>query len=225
MPVIKFNKTVDFLFAVWYNKNIKFWSNVLKKTVFYTATITLAVAIAVIFAVYFIIAAVSPITVAKFWDNTGAYALSVKYYERQYEKTDDDSDLAELCLKLNEYEDSVKAATYCEILTGKEGYSEFCQKIDAEKKYSYKTYDYYYGKYAVAEYLKNGMASAILVAEASQYNGYTEYNPYYVLLNDGKLNLSDGDKDLLISAAEDFVSSLDKTDEEKAAIKKSMGIA
>jgi len=145
----------------------------------------------------------------------GVYSLSVKYYEKQYKKTEGLKDLLTLCLKLDEYEDCEVSAKYLKIFTEGESFSDICSIEDGEKSYGVKAYDYYYGKYAVSEYLSNGVSSAIEVAKVSQKNGYTRHNPYYVLLNDAKLNMSDTDRAEVVSAAEEYVFSFPEQERDR----------
>ncbi len=194
----------------------------MKKTVLFTAGVTFAAAILTAVIIYFIVAFVSPVAVAGLWNDVGAYSLSVKYYERQYEKTGDEGDLLTLCLKTDEYKDSKRASFYLEILTGKENFNALCESEDAKVSLAVSAYDYYYGKYAVAEYYRVGINAAISVAVRSQDNGYTRYNPYYVLLNDGKIGLTESDREVLIAAAEEYVSSFPI--EEQDGIRQEMGL-
>ena len=194
----------------------------MKRTVLFTAGITLAAAIITMVCIYFIIALVSPVSAADFWDGLGAYSLSVKYYEKQYDKTGNPEDLSVLCLKLDEYDDSETAAFYLKIFTESEDFIVICEKEDLKTERKIGAYDYYYGKYAVAEYFDKGVNAAIAVAQVSQNAGYTRYNPYYVLLNDEKLGISEEERAAVTVAAEEYVSTF--PEDEQAKIRQDLGL-
>ena len=182
----------------------------------------MAAAILTMVCIYFIVALVSPVSVANFWDGVGAYSLSVKYYEKQYEKTGSSGDLSALCLKVDEYDDFKTAALYLKIFTESEDFILLCEREDSRTELKVGAYDYYYGKYAVAEYYDKGVNAAIAVAQVSQNAGYTRYNPYYVLLNDEKLGVSEEERAAVIAAAEEYVSTFPEG--EQARVREDLGL-
>lgn len=164
----------------------------MKNLVLKTVLITLAAVIACVFAVYLIFALCTPKTLAKFWENAGNYSVSVKYYEKQYEKTGDISDLAALCAKLDVKSDSKKAVKYLAVFTDSENFTEFCEKEDKAGGYKFTSYEYYYGIFTVANYYENGLNAATDTAKKAVKSGYTDRNAFFVLLSEVKLNKDEG---------------------------------
>ena len=170
----------------------------MKNLVLKTVIMTFTVIITVIAVIYACFAIFSPKTLAKFWEDAGNYSVSVKYYEKQYEKSGDIADLANLCAKLEVKSDSKRAAKYLAIFTDDENFSAFCEQEDKAGGYKFTSYEYYYGSYVVASYYESGIASAISVAKKAVQAGYTEHNAFYVLLSETPLTKDDG----IIIAAE-----------------------
>lgn len=167
----------------------------MKRLVIKTVAITLAAIIVLTTATYFLIAFISPKTLADGWKAVGNYNFSVKYYEKQYKKTGSIDDLADLCLVLNIKNDGSRAVEYLTALTGKEDFSKYCEKKDAERGFKMTTYEYFYGRLTVATYSTKGIDSAVNVAKAAFGSNYTENNSFYVLLTEVEtLSKSEGEK-------------------------------
>lgn len=164
----------------------------MKNLVLKTVVLTFTVVITVIAAIYACFAIFAPKTLAQFWEDAGNYSVSVKYYEKQYEKSGDISDLANLCAKLEVKSDATRAAAYLAIFTDSEGFSEFCEKEDKAGGYKFTSYEYYYGMFTVASYYESGIASAISVAKKAVSQGYTEHNAFFILLSETPLTKDDG---------------------------------
>ena len=158
-----------------------------------TVVLTLMSFFAVFFLGYGSFAVSSPKSLAKAWSNMGNYDLSIKYYEKQYEKSENISDLTVLCDKLNEKEDSARSVKYLELLTQDEGFAAFCTEQDVSGGYDFTAYEFYYGKYASAICFNSGINDAVSVAKKSvQSGGYTKYNAFYILLGVETLTAADG---------------------------------
>ena len=166
----------------------------MKNLVLKTIIMTFTVIITVIAVIYACFAIFSPKTLAKFWEDAGNYSVSVKYYEKQYEKSGDFADLANLCAKLEVKSDSKRAAKYLAIFTDNENFSAFCEQEDKAGGYGYKftSYEYYYGIFTVANFYENGLSAAIDTAKKAVKEGYTEHNAFYVLLSEISLTKEDG---------------------------------
>ena len=165
----------------------------MKNLVLKTVIMTFTVIITVIAAIYACFAIFSPKTLAKFWEDAGSYSFSIKYYEKQYEKSGDISDLANLCAKLEVKSDSERAVKYFAVFTDSEDFSAICEKEDKAGGYAFTSYEYYYGSYAVASYYNSGIASAISVAKKAISAGYTEHNAFFVLLSETPLKKAEGE--------------------------------
>ena len=164
----------------------------MKNLVLKTVIMTFTVIITVIAVIYACFAIFSPKTLAKFWENAGNYSVSVKYYEKQYEKSGDIVDLANLCAKLDVKSDSKKAVKYLAVFTDSENFTEFCEKEDKAGGYKFTSYEYYYGIFTVANYYENGLNAATDTAKKAVKEGYTDRNAFFVLLSETPLTKEDG---------------------------------
>ena len=163
------------------------------KLVLKTVLITVAAIILTVAAAYMCLALFFPKTLAKGWEAVGSYDLSVKYYEKQYEKTEDISDLSALCVKIDAEKDASRAVKYLKLFTENADFLELCEKNDADGVYGFTAYEIYFGKYAIAAYYNSGIPAAVDVAKAATQSGYTEHNAFYVILSGVKtLTASDG---------------------------------
>lgn len=164
----------------------------MKKVILKTVILTLTSLIAVFLIAYGCVAGSSPKTLAGIWSDFGSYDISIKYYEKQYEKTQDIFDLVALCNKVNEQSDSARAERSLRLLTENEKFSDVCEKEDKNVGYSFTAYEFYFGKYVVSSYFESGIDSALAVAEKSVSAGYTKHSAYYSLLGIESLTKSDG---------------------------------
>ena len=154
----------------------------MKRLIIKTAAITVAAIIVITTAAYFLIAIFSPKTLATGWKAVGNYEFSLKYYEKQYQKTETLEDLAELCGALDAKNDSGRTEKYLAIFTAKEDFSKYCEKEDEKGGFKMTAYEYYYGRYTVAAFYKNGIKAAVDIAKSAFGNKYTENNSFYILL-------------------------------------------
>ena len=179
----------------------------MKKLVIKTAAITVAAIIVLMAAIYLTLALFFPKTLAGVWKDLGNYSISAKYYEKQYNKSEDYGDLAKLCVYLDAKSDSVCASKYLKLLTENEKFAELCETEDTKGGFKYTAYEYYYGKYTVAEFYVNKIDAAIVVAKKSVSAGYTEHNAFYVLLLDAD-NLTASDASVVSAAITEIKSGL-----------------
>ena len=184
----------------------------MKKLVIQTVAITVAAIIVLMAAIYLTLALFFPKTLAVCWKDVGSYSLSAKYYEKQYDKSEDTADLAVLCVYLDAKNDSNRAAKYLKLFTENENFNARCEKEDREGGFKYTAYEYYYGKYTVAEFYANKIDAAITVAKKAVSTGYTENNAFYILLIDAE-DLTIEDRGAIASAITEIKSGL--TDAEK----------
>ncbi len=149
------------------------------KLIIKTVSITLASVLGAFLLTFGALALFSPITLAKIFDGTGGYSSSIHFYERNYDKTGDVDDLALLVVKINEDVDLDLAEDYLEQLIVHEEFNSFCEKNEQPLQ----TKEFYYGKYAVVLAKNAKLDKAIELGDAFvQENGYTDYNPFSVLL-------------------------------------------
>ena len=166
----------------------------MNKLVIKTVIITFITFVAVFLMIYACLAAASPKTVADAWADLGSYTVSVKYYEKQYYKTESVADLATVCDKIDEENDSARAVEYLSALTGSEEFSAFCAAEDGKRKTAFTAYEFYYGKYAAAKFYESGIDAAITVAKNAAEKGYTDYNAFRWLISLDALTQEDGEK-------------------------------
>ena len=194
----------------------------MKNLVLKTVIMTFTVIITVIAVIYACFAIFSPKTLAKFWEDAGNYSVSGKYYEKQYEKSEDISDLANLCAKLDVKNDSKRAAKYLAIFTDDENFSAFCEQEDKAGGYKFTSYEYYYGIFTVANFYENGLSAAIDTAKKAVKEGYTEHNAFYVLLSETPLTKEDG---TIIKAEISVIKETLSKDTEKGFAERDIKIA
>ena len=165
----------------------------MKNLVLKTVAITVTAIIVILAGAYLILALAFPKTLAEGYDAIGSYSLSVKYYEKQYNKSGDIADLAALCVKSDVKADASRAVKYLAELTESEDFSAYCEREDKNGGFKMTAYEFYYGRYTVATFFESGVAAAITVAEKAVSAGYTENDAFYILLLDAEtLSASDG---------------------------------
>ena len=146
----------------------------------------------VVALVYGALALFAPLTLANLYDGAGNYKISMVYYERQYEKTSSQDDLYTLCLKVDEYNDSARAKDYLGrfVDNSSQTFNDYCAVKDgANFNGLISTKEYIYGKLVTAVCKADGVDKAIELAGEITSIEYTDYNPYYVLINDSVLRL------------------------------------
>ena len=154
----------------------------MKKLVIKTACFTLVGVIALSTIIYFILGAVSPKSLANFYSRMGSYTLSVKYLEKTYQKSQDDSDLLALCFVWDESKSSSIGKKYLTILVGSENFYDLC-KGQPEHEYLIADADYIVGKLALCYYYEGGINGAISYSKLwVQNQGYTTASPFYILI-------------------------------------------
>ncbi len=168
-----------------------------------TALITLAIIFSVVLLVVGALSIFSPITLAKGFDGLGCYSLTTYFYEKNYQKSEDIEDLALLAIKLNQDSDGEKAEKYLKELVRHENFNEFCASEQGGNVYNK---EFYTGKYAVVLVKNSKLIDAIDVADVFVLeNGYTDFNPYSVLLIECGKNLSVEDLNLIKGKLTTFI--------------------
>ena len=177
----------------------------MRKLIVKTAVITFAAVIAFCAVLYGCLAAFTPKTLADGWASAGNYGIAVKYYEKQYQKTESENDLAALCVKVDEVNDAKRAEKYLAAFTASDGFETYCLNEGENLGYAISAREFYFGKYAVAAYYADGIDAAITVAKKAVFSAYTENNAFYIMLIEIKtLSHEDGVK---ISAAINTIKS------------------
>lgn len=187
----------------------------MKKLVIKTASITFAALLLLGVLSYALVACVFPLTLANIYDNAGCYGKSIKYYEKQYEKTNDKGDLAELCLKLYDNDDYDRAKDYLAELITDANFDEYC--ANAEKIASDMTVgEFYRGIYVISVFYSEGAAtSAEKSVEIINERGFSEYDVFYLLIVECKSVFSESDKTAVKTAVESAAEKLADDSKEK----------
>lgn len=150
----------------------------MKKLVIKTSLITLACIVGAMLIAFSATALFAPVKMAGFFDGVGNYSASVFFYEKQYKKTSDVSDLELLVSKMDR-QDAYEKGYLKELVEHKDFYT-----LASEEGALISTPEHYYGEYSLA-LLENGKFEdciAISKSFISKY-GYTEYNPLTVVIS------------------------------------------
>ncbi len=155
----------------------------MKKLVLKTTIITL-VSIALCLLIAFSVLAIGfPSVIAKGADKIGAKKTAVRFYERQYEKTDKIDDLYVLCFSAFNAQDYKTAEEYFTALNDKEGFESFCQDRDEERNSNILSLDVCNGALVRATFETEGLQTALELSVSLVAKwGYAEYSPFLFLL-------------------------------------------
>ena len=168
----------------------------MKKTVIKTALITLFSVLFSFVIVYISISFISPKTLGRAYKDLGNYGLTVKYFEKQYNKTKSCEDLYELIVVLDENKDYLLAKKYSSAMTERTDYINFCSVKDAEIINGISTNEFVYSKYVIASSYESVDDSIEIAYGFCIDYGYTTYNPFRVLFSN--VDLSDSEKQTVV---------------------------
>ena len=176
--------------------------NLVVKTVGLTlAGILLITGITLTFISFF-----SPVTLARLTESIGLKEVSVSYYERQYNKTHDLNDLANLIFRLDADTDAKTCETYCLSFFKNPNYADYLKGKGAERfKSEIKAGEYFYGKFCIVEYNLDKINNSVKIAKKhiEDYNSYAKYgeekfdNPLTTLISAKGVKLTATDLDYL----------------------------
>ena len=166
----------------------------MRKLVIKTIAITLAAIVGALVVAFGATWLFAPKILANVFDGVGNYAASVFFYEEQFNKTGDISDLAVLVDKLDIEKDAEKAEGLLKKLVTHDNFEEFAIESDAGKTPIVSTKEYYAGLYTVVLYdngklLDSLQCCALFVMDS----GYTASNPYRTLIAERFNEFSDYD--------------------------------
>ena len=166
----------------------------MRKLVIKTIAITLTSIVGALVVAFGATWLFAPKILANVFDGVGSYAASVFFYEEQFNKTGDISDLAVLVDKLDIEKDAEKAEGLLKKLVTHDNFEEFAIESDAGKTPIVSTKEYYAGLYTVVLYdngklLDSLQCCALFVMDS----GYTASNPYRTLIAERFNEFSDYD--------------------------------
>lgn len=171
-----------------------------------TVAITLAGILAFLVLLYSCLAVFFPYKLADFYLQLGQNQTAVKYMQKQYEKTEDYSDLYVLCSHIDGVSDE-KAIEYLALLVQDENAKEYLKNYDkASSKIS--TYEYFNGLYACKLYSVSGVQVAVDFAKTSVEDGYTDFNVYSILISEYSVTFTKNEVGILLES----LNSLEITD-------------
>lgn len=182
----------------------------MKKIIIRSALITLVGLIVLGIVLYFVIGSASPKTLATFYEKVSNYEISVKYFEKQYIKTESEEDLLTLTFKLDEEKDADKTNEYIELFFKKDNYKELCEKKDrADYRLTDKyvtTKQYLEKKNVVALYNKGEFNVALEKAYVYCEGVYNEFNPLTMFISSKYSTFSIDQKNKIKEQLEQFIN-------------------
>ena len=155
----------------------------MRKLVIKTASITLAVTIGLMFLLFGALCLFSPKSVAKTFESLGGQSVSIFFYEKQYDKTENIDDLYVLVLNLDYQKNASKTREYLTEFLSIDGVKDYCKNLDTSNS-KMSTYEYLSGKCACAIYLDTGIGDTIRFLEQSVADGYGDYNAYSMVISE-----------------------------------------
>ena len=187
----------------------------MKKLVIKTSLITLACIVGAMLIAFGVTALFAPVKMADFFDGVGNYSASVFFYEKQYKKTQEISDLELLVSKMDR-QDAYEKGYLKELVEHEDFYS-----YTDGKGHLITTAEYYYGEYSLALFENGKFEDSLAVAKSyvDKY-GYTTYNPLSAVIDQVLPNANVGQIDGLISVLQTVENG--KTGEELNRIQKDL---
>lgn len=153
----------------------------MKKLVIKTTLITLASLIGAMAITFGAVALFAPGFTAGIFNGVGNYSATVFFYEKQYAKTQSVIDLMVLVDKVDYENDSVRAEKYLELLVNHKDFD----KVSNVGGSTVSGKEFYVSNYALVLAKNDKFADALSVSsEFVKENGYTNYNPYRILIYD-----------------------------------------
>lgn len=176
--------------------------------------------------IYGVLALFFPSTLASGFNMLGNYNLSVKYYQKTYEKSGDYDDLVVLCDRVDEEKDSARAEKYLKILTGDKNFEVYFETFDQlqNTQIVFTSIDFYTGKHVLATYNAQGLDKALsLASDYVDRYGYNKFSPYGFLISSYLDKMSDGDKQKIKTELSAILAS-DIPEEQKANVTIDLGL-
>lgn len=176
----------------------------MQRLIYKTVGITLAVVFGTVVLVFGALTLFNPKAMGELFDGCGNYTVAVWYYEKQYNSTDAFDDLKILVDKLDEKGDARRTDKYASLLIGSTDFVPYAESNGiVEFGNRIGVYEYYYGKCAIARSVDGRMKEAIDVsASYVERYGYTEFNPYRLVIAEAGKDLSKEDLVALTEAVE-----------------------
>lgn len=180
----------------------------MKNLIIKTTAITIASVVSLLAIVFGTLCVFSPKTVAKGFDLIGSKNASVFFYQKQYDKTKAIDDLIVLVdiAYSNEQDESLEKSL-SQLISHSE-FDNYCNQKDqsenADSISKFSTKEYYLGFYVKTLIKNNKFNKALSVAnDYVSENGYSQYNPYSIIVSDCMEDLSSEQKAALKKSISD----------------------
>ena len=171
-----------------------------------TVSLTLAFILILFGIIFGALSMLAPKFLATVFDNMGDYATSIMSYERQYNETNSLADLVVLLDKVDVEKSSSVAEKYSRIMINSEDFSTYCLLYDDGESLIPLEY-YYYGIHAQSLFLNSKTDEAI--SFCSQWvNGYSEFNPYRIVVSTIATKISSEQLTAIKSSIEGLIGGL-----------------
>ena len=197
----------------------------MKKIIIKTAIITFCMILICTAILHCIFALFFPKSLSKFYKKLNNNSMAVKYMEREYIRSSDFDTLTALCELVDEHKDGATAEEYISLMLSadnEERFADYCGKADLNGA-SISTREFYNAKLVIAIYSQDRQIEAIHKAEELiKKNGYTQNNPFYLLILDCGEKLSDSEKSEIENCIEELKESL--TESEKTFAEKDLDL-
>ena len=183
------------------------------KLVLKTIAKTLACVILLLATIYGVLMLFFPKVLAENYYKMGKYSTSMYYYELQYDRSKDFSDLAVLCDRLDEVNDATRTEKYLSVFISLDAFDEFCALVDEQSLSAVDSVDFYTGKHAISSYKSQGIDKAIeLIEKYVNVYGYSKFSACSFLISSCYEDFSEQDIEKLFALLEKIVGTLDGQD-------------
>lgn len=174
----------------------------MKKLIIKTTLITLSAIVLFLAIVFGMFCAFKPVAIANLFDDLGCYSASIRFYEMQYEKTQDINDLIVIVDKTYDKQKNEDLERYLNTLTRHKDFMKYCQSKNANLETGEMlTEEFYVGFHVIVLIEIDDFDYALDVSNYFvECFGYTKFNPFRHIIGDCLSDLSDSQKEQLESA-------------------------
>ena len=168
----------------------------MKNLIIKTIVITISSIICLLTAIFGVLCALAPTTIASVFEDMGCYKESVFFYELKYEQSNDVQDLVVLVDKAYGKDDLAAQEEYLgKLIWHKDFYSYCLSKDEYATNFDMPTKDYYVGYYAIV-LIENGKFDNAMDLSKSYVEkfGYTEFNPIRTIVSESLESLTANQK-------------------------------
>ncbi len=183
----------------------------MEKLILKTAAITLACVFGVAALLFGAFMLFCPRILGSAAEKLNNYSASVWFFERQYYKTGNIADLAELIDKIDEKNDGERLAGFAAEMISREDFDVYCENVGNMGIGNFEEFtaqEYYYSKYAVSADAASATEMGVLFVR--KY-GYTNFNPLRILAAERGVLMTPDQRTALIRELETIRADIDDT--------------